>query len=152
MQSSIFAREIVEFGALWHGCEWSDQSILAANPAESRPGKAEPSGPWEWTEPAPVEWSPSVTMGDEVVVQFYTYTIFGGERITRHVDSYRLGSYVCSTETEVIAMARTGRYIKRESANARRATIHIGQPCPTAWSLSPHRRMIRTGGSNATTP
>jgi hypothetical protein len=103
MQSSIFAREIAEFGALWHDCEWSDQSILAANPAESRPGKTEPSGPWEWTEPAPVEWLPTVTIGDEVVVQFYTYTIFGGERITRHIDSYRLGSYVCTTETEVIA-------------------------------------------------
>ena len=86
-----------------HGCEWSDQSILAANPAEREPVDAEPSGPWEWTEPAPVEWSPTVTMGDAVVVQFYSHTIFGGECVTRHVDSYQPGSYLCVMETQVIA-------------------------------------------------
>lgn len=106
VEASIFAREIAEFGALSHGWEWSDHAILAANPAESGPGNGEPSGPWEWREPAPVQWSPTVTMGDEVVVHFYSSSIFGGERITRHVDSYRLGSYVCSTETVVIATGR----------------------------------------------
>ena len=100
MQASIFAREIVEFGALWHGSEWSMHEIIAAN---SRCLAAERQAEWEWMEFAPVEWSPTVTMGDQIVSEFYSYTILGGERLTRHVHSFQNGSYVCVASDRMIA-------------------------------------------------
>ncbi|MGO8752105.1 MAG: hypothetical protein ACLQNE_39715 [Thermoguttaceae bacterium] len=30
--ASILARELAEFGAMWHGCDWDTHTILGANP------------------------------------------------------------------------------------------------------------------------
>ena len=32
LSASILSREAVEFGAVWHGCVWSDQTILSKPP------------------------------------------------------------------------------------------------------------------------
>ena len=29
LSASILSREAAEFGAMWHGCDWSDQTILS---------------------------------------------------------------------------------------------------------------------------
>ena len=34
--ASMFVREISEYGAMWHGCEWSTHSILGSNPFKRR--------------------------------------------------------------------------------------------------------------------
>jgi hypothetical protein len=36
--ASIFMREAREFGALWHGCSWSNHTIIDANPFHETPG------------------------------------------------------------------------------------------------------------------
>ena len=30
--ASLLARELAEFGAMWHGCGWSEHAILGENP------------------------------------------------------------------------------------------------------------------------
>ena len=35
LSASILSREAAEFGAIWHGCVWSDQTILSKPPRQA---------------------------------------------------------------------------------------------------------------------
>jgi hypothetical protein len=65
-------------------------------------------GSWTWLEPEPTEWRPAVAMGDSVTVTFHTHTGLGCERIARHVDRYRPGSYVAEREETEVARGPGG--------------------------------------------
>ena len=70
LSASLFAREAGEFGALWHGCWWTDREILFRNPIE----KPELTKYWHWHEDPQKEWCPTVTISSsEASVVFYTY-------------------------------------------------------------------------------
>lgn len=87
--ASIFARELTEFGAWWHGCEWSTHKILGDAPLTDSPADGdEAPEPWQWIEPAPENWLPTVVMGDPIQVRFFTHTRLGSERVTRYIDDY----------------------------------------------------------------
>ena len=38
LSASILSREAGEFGAVWHGCVWSDQAILSKSPRQAEGG------------------------------------------------------------------------------------------------------------------
>jgi hypothetical protein len=102
MAASLLRRELLEFGALWHGCNWRTHVVLGDDPwkagqaTESDPTERPASGAeqWKWFEPRPTQWSPQVRVeGDRVSVVFYTYSGLGKEAVYRHTDTYRAGKY-----------------------------------------------------------
>ena len=123
LYASVLWRELMEFGAVGHGVYWDTFDILGhdpwADPHRPRPASTSPTeGPtgtpdeWEWLEPKPLEWSPTVSMdGDEVSVVFHTFSGLGSQRIVRHVDRYKLGSYCFRTDEQVVASGPGGYVI-----------------------------------------
>lgn len=118
LSASIFAREIAEFGAMWHGCSWSTHVILGKDPwsfpqtsARRRPLPA-PSGnlnDWRWLESKPLRWGPEVCADSSIVtVTFYTFSGLVREAIHRHVDTYKPGRYRSESEEKVIAEGPAG--------------------------------------------
>ncbi len=118
LSASLLARELEEFGAMWHGCDWSTHSILSQNPLASPRRSAgqhsvldEPGDPreWKWLKRKPREWRPAVgRSAGAMVVRFYTYTGLGQSRICRHVDTYKQGSYSFGTEEAKMATGPAG--------------------------------------------
>jgi len=118
LSASLLSREISEFGAMWHGCRWSTHVILGSDPwtSQRRSSKTDfrncPSPEpehWQWIEPKPLEWKPTVCESDRLVtVAFYTFSALGRERIYRHVDTYPKGRYRCACDTKVIAEGGAG--------------------------------------------
>jgi hypothetical protein len=115
MSASLLARELAEFGALWHGCSWDAHAILGANPVV--PGQRDPelreiSAEWTWNEPAPAEWQPVVDMGgDRVRVTFHTFTGLDQERILRHTDVFSPGRYSFQPEDPVVVAVGGDGYV-----------------------------------------
>lgn len=114
--ASLFCREIHEFGAMWHGANWSTHTILGKDPLKARRSRRgrldEPSAPreqWTWAEPEPVEWKPKVAEnGDSINVVFFTFSGLGQETIFRHTDTFRRGSYRLVTDRQEIATGAGG--------------------------------------------
>ena len=124
--ASLLARELMEFGAFWHGCSWSTHTIvdkeMPVKQTESllrRKSGQDPDSPdvgidvgqdeWEWLSPKPEDWDPIVRMSDELVtVTFYTISKLGVAAIYKHVDSYQTGSYSLESETALIAQGPGG--------------------------------------------
>ena len=99
--ASLMARELAEFGAMWHGRSWSDQSILA--------DASKLSTPWTWCEEPPSDLRPSVDATESaILVVFYTYTMFDHERVIRHTDQYSGSSYDFKHESTVIGHGQRG--------------------------------------------
>jgi hypothetical protein len=114
--ASLLKRELEEFGAMWHGCDWSTHDILGSHPFRRRQGRTggnnrrfgNPSD-WSWVEPPPTNWAPLVRhAGDVAVVSFYTFTGLGQEQIVRHTDTYRKGRYRSDTQTTTVATGPHG--------------------------------------------
>ena len=67
--ASLLARELHEFGAMLHGCNWSTHTILDQNPlavGNSLQLLNAPSGTpeqWKWLAPEPVQWQTSCLRG-----------------------------------------------------------------------------------------
>ena len=115
--ASILARELREFGAMWHGCSWSTHTVLGVNPWNPTRGKKKsdvshwmtPLTEWVWAERSPKAWSPSVDAHEAAtVVTFYTFSQLGQEAIYRHSDTYKPGSYRFKTERTEIATGPGG--------------------------------------------
>ena len=115
--ASVLARELAEFGALWHGCDWDTHTILGVNPwtriaGKEEPATGRPTGPvseWYWMERPPRRWSPQVHEGDStVVVTFVTFSGLGQETIYGHTDTYKPGSYRFRTERKQISTGPGG--------------------------------------------
>ena len=118
LSASLFAREIAEFGAMWHGCSWSTHMILGNDPlispqqsdchspSEGTSGKPDD---WQWLEPKPSEWRPEVCEDSNIVtVTFYTSSELGREAIHLHRDTYKPGRYCFESEESVIAEGSRG--------------------------------------------
>ena len=117
MCASILARELGEFGAMWHGCNWSTHTVLGANPWNPTRRKKKsgvvhwmsPLTEWVWAERSPKAWSPSVDAGEATtVVTFYTFSQLGQEAIYRHTDTYEPGSYRFYSERATLATGPDG--------------------------------------------
>jgi len=115
--ASSLARELAEFGAMWHGCNWGTHAVLGANPWNRAAGKEDsdtgrPTGPvseWIWAERPPKGWSPrGVETHNTVVVTFFTFSGLGQEALYRHTDTYRPGSYRFEMEKTQIATGPGG--------------------------------------------
>jgi len=126
LSASLLARELQEFGAIWHGCGWTTHCILSRNPLVSpgrgarrrsieNPLQPDSSDPfenpreWKWLKSRHREWRPTVGKdAGSMVVRFYTYTGLGQYRICRHVDTYKPGSYCFKSEGTDIATGPGG--------------------------------------------
>ena len=116
--ASLLARQLAEFGAMWHGCDWSTHTVLDENPCteaeqseEGDPdeGPMTPADEWKWTEPVPSEWAPQVQQeAKAVTVTFFTYSGLGEEAIYRHIDTYKPGAYRFESDRQQIATGRGG--------------------------------------------
>jgi len=114
LSASLLARELREFGAEWHGCWWSDHEILCADPwGAGLPRRligqiGDPAG-WEWAGPRPGDWRATVMAdGGAREVVFHSYTGLERDRIFRHRDRYRDGSYAPAMGSRVIATGPGG--------------------------------------------
>ena len=113
LSASILSREAAEFGAVWHGCVWSDQAILSKPPQQAegedpsydpmKPYRDAPVGNWTWCVPAPRAWKPTHTdRGTTREVVLHIHNPIGREEIYRATDTYPVGSYEGRTETTVL--------------------------------------------------
>ena len=91
LSASILRREAAEFGAIWHGCVWSDQTILSKPPrqADSQDASADalkltgdaPAGNWTWHGAVPHTWKPTYAdMGTTREVVLHIHNPIGGRR------------------------------------------------------------------------
>ncbi len=113
--ASVFAREVLELGAFWHGIAWGFHTVLTDDPwkmewdedrYENVPSEEEE---WKFLEKRPDTWAPVVSLDkDEVVVRFRTYTAMGMETIYEFADTYREGSYAFEWNIRKIAEGRGG--------------------------------------------
>jgi hypothetical protein len=118
LSASLFAREAAEFGAMWHGCDWSTHAVIGGDPWESPQFADEESmlealsshpDDWEWLEDKPMDWQIQVSEGNDIVtVAFYTHSALGQETIYGHIDTYKQGSYLFKSEKKVVARGPGG--------------------------------------------
>jgi hypothetical protein len=114
LQASLFAREAGEFGAQWHGCDWSTHRILGndswvAPKAEGTFDSLPSLNSWKWLNTLPENWDPTITEdGDTVTVRFATFTEYQLQQLVLHVDTYKPGSYECQHASEQLATGEGG--------------------------------------------
>ena len=109
LSASILGREAAEFGAIWHGCWWSDQTILSKPPRQASDedliddheltGDA-PLGDWTWHRAEPRVWEPAFhDKGAVKEVVLHIFDPMGQETVYRTTDTYEAGSFEARTET-----------------------------------------------------
>ena len=114
LSASLFFREACEFGAIWHGCSWSEHRILGSNPwtspqdideeDEDADNPSEDIKEWKWIGQEPSEWQPQVKEAPKTMrVTFYTFTGLGVQSIYENVDTYKPPSYKSKCKNESIA-------------------------------------------------
>jgi hypothetical protein len=116
LSASMLKRELAEFGAMWHGCDWSTHALLGGvlghSSAENSPfdGPQTPADDWTWLQPPPSQWLPEVQMKEaSAIVTFHTYSGLGQESIFKHTDTYSsLGCYGSARHEEAIATGQGG--------------------------------------------
>ena len=119
LSASILSREAAEFGAVWHGCVWSDQTILSKPPRQAGGQDASddalkltgdaPVSNWTWHDAVPRAWTPTYTdRGPTRDVVLHMHHPIGGEEIYRATDTYPAGSYDGKTETTVLCTGDRG--------------------------------------------
>lgn len=113
--ASILRRELQEFGAIWHGCDWETHTIVGSDRTRRRGRRsarqlcnAQPNR-WNWSEPAPKNWRPCVEMENgRVWVRFFTYTGLGQERVVQHTDEFAAMSYTHRAVEKILAWGPSG--------------------------------------------
>lgn len=118
LAASLLRRELREFGAMWHGCNWATHFLLDDDPWKGGAPRDDPSplerptskaDQWKWLEPRPTQWGPQVRVeNNQVTVTFYTYSGLEKQAIYRHTDTYRAGKYRAKVEQEKIAQGPDG--------------------------------------------
>lgn len=125
LSASLLARELAEFGAFWHACNWStheimdEKAFIRQTNRYSRKPSEDSNDPCDiapeirkWLEPKPEEWDPIVRVGDDlIIVSFYSFNEFNVAGIFRQVDVYNPGSYKASTSEEIMIAHGPGRGI-----------------------------------------
>jgi hypothetical protein len=105
VSASLLLRELCEFGALWHGTSWSDQTLLGADPRGEIISDTEE---WFWHREN-IAWRPSVACSKaSMVASFYTFTGLEQKRVICHEDTYQPGSYSPECRSEVVASGPMG--------------------------------------------
>jgi hypothetical protein len=90
LQASILCRELWEFGAIWHGVDWRDVTVVDREPV--RFCNADEDA--EWGEPKPTDWRPSASLSDGTCkAVFYGTTQQVQMRVIRFTDTYEKGTY-----------------------------------------------------------
>ena len=108
LSASILAREAVEFGAVWHGCSWTEHTILGKPPWEMAKG-GPPEEMWEWQGAVPDTWLPTYKeQGETKEITLHVYTGLEQQRIYCATDTYQPGSYDLETKVEVVSLAGGG--------------------------------------------
>ena len=119
LSASILSREAAEFGAYWHGLDWSVHTILSKPPRQAddpdvsgserqETGDA-PVGNWTWHAPVPDRWAPTFAeTGTATEIVLHVYNPIVGENVYRATDTYLTGSYVGKTATEVLCWGDGG--------------------------------------------
>ena len=118
LSAPILRREAEEFGALWHGCVWSDQTILSKPPRQTD-GEGESGDGWRlgdaldvywtWHEAFPRTWKPTYAdMRTTREVVLHIHNPIGREEIYRATDTYPVGSYDGKTERTVSCTGEGG--------------------------------------------
>ena len=119
LSASILRREAAEFGAFWHGCDWTPQTILSKPPPQADgsdlPDAGEelsgdpPAGEWTWHGPVPRTWEPTYAEGRSTRrIVLHIRNPVGGEQIYRATDTYRADSYDCTTKTSLLCTGPGG--------------------------------------------
>ena len=114
LSASILSREASEFGAFWHGLDWSVHTILSRPPRQaddSDVSVADRGGRRRRTRgQLEVAWSSSRDMGADLRGggknqedrPAHVHNPIVREHVYRATDTYRAGSYLRKTETEVL--------------------------------------------------
>ena len=127
LEASMAHRELLEFGALWHGVSWRTHTVLDRLPLpEETPANGQDADrplssvgtkpeEWKWKTPKPEQWKPTVEFdGDCVTVTFYTHSALmtreEGETIVRHQDTYLEGFYVPVKSSERVIAVGVGGF------------------------------------------
>ena len=120
LSASILRREAAEFGASWHGCIWSSQTIIGKAPKEGDSQGADghdrweqtdgaPVGKWTWRARVPQKWEPTfVDRGKTKDVVLCIHDYIWQERIDRIRDIYPAGSYECTSKTANVCIGEGG--------------------------------------------
>ena len=114
--ASFLERELSEFGAMWHGCEWSTHELVTRDPfsvgglfgegggISDRGCTPHDADAWRWHREKPGRWEPLVKMGrGYATVTFFTHSGLGREAIYCHVDKFPLGTYRAKSRRIVVA-------------------------------------------------
>lgn len=94
LQKSIFVRELLEFGAYWHGLSWTLHEIIDSKPPDL-----------EWHEDVE-DLSPKVVRGEKVKVEFFTLSEFLGRAVYKHEDVYE--GEMFESDVSVVASGEGG--------------------------------------------
>jgi hypothetical protein len=117
LEASITLRELGEFGAIWHGCSWSEHTVLDRNPFTD--GLPEVSGveleflrdvsDWNW-ESHPVEWLPSVKLvaGGGAEVSFVAFNPLGVATLYNARDIYPAEGFRSEGKGRSLAIGKGG--------------------------------------------
>jgi len=115
LSASIAGRELVEFGAMWHGISWGSVSMLGGDPWSNpqhipkRQFHKISNDGWVWKTAKPERWEPSIEFkGNSAIVTFITYSGLGQETISRVTDRFSVGSYVSENKTATLATGPSG--------------------------------------------
>ncbi len=113
LSASIFSREVGEFGAMWHGNNWTMHTIIDSleviNGLATKPGATVDENEWEWVDTKPIEWGPRVYEVEGLVtVDFKTFSALGHKCIYKHTDTYEPGKYIFKSVEKLIARGPMG--------------------------------------------
>jgi hypothetical protein len=112
LSASLFLREALEFGAMWHGVSWGTHEILGDAPwreRESAEISRTPAERWRWKGKHPDVWPPSVRISPRrVTVTFHTWSQLDQEAINQTCDRYRPPSYAPECANTVLASGEGG--------------------------------------------
>ena len=111
LEASLFIREAREFGAQWHGCFWSDVSILERDPFTNRGNLKTVTQEQNlvWKDCKPKDWRPQIVVDkSQIRVCFYIYNPIGSETISRIEDVYIKESYSPEIHNTIIAQGPGG--------------------------------------------
>ena len=116
IEASILARELAEFGAIWHGISWGEHIVLDADPfildkkSPFRHYHQDDLKLWKWEKTKPDDWRPKVSRkGGTVTVMFYSFTDLSPMCIVRHVDRFKAGSYSFKPKETVLGYGPGGK-------------------------------------------
>ncbi len=106
LSASILARELREFGALWHGTSWDCVGVMEGRGSVE---DAEGDERWTWHVPPPEDYGPMFELkaGKRRITMYFSSCV-GMESIGKVVDTYPKKGYVFKTSGEDIASGGPG--------------------------------------------